>query len=327
MVAALAAAFVFSSPGTVLVLNKAEDTIWLISSATGLAQAKLSTGPNPNEVAVSPDGSLAAISDMGGGGRPPGSTITLVDIPARKVAKTISIDPHRAPHGIVWLNSDRLVFTSHATDSLNELDVKTGSIIRSIPTGQKGTHLAVVTKDQSTAFAVNAVSGSVTVIDLKAGKAASQIPTGARAEGISLSPDDKLVACGNIGANSVSIIDAKAKKVVHTIEGVGGPIRTLFTRDGRHLAVSSITSGSLEIFSTADWSKTATIPLKDKPVADAAYGQQWPVPMNLALGSDGSMYVVLVTSHAIAQIDTKTWKVTRTLQTGGLPDGLAIADA
>lgn len=309
---------------TLLVLNKAENTVWLVDMATGEPRAKLPTGPQPNEVAVSPNQKVAAISDMGGAGVPLGKTMTFVDIAAGKVTQTIDLSPHGAAHGIVWLSNDRLLFTSHMTDSVVELDVKAGKVVRAIPTEQKGTHLAVVARDQSRAWAVNAVTGSVTEIDLKAGRVVRQIPTGARAEGISLSPDGKWVACGNIGADTVSIIEAETGKVVHTLAGTGMPIRTLFTANGKHLAVSCVKSGTLQVFSVEGWKKVAEVELKGAP-AIPDYGNQWPVPMNLSLLPNGNLLVVLVTSHAVAEVDTKTWKAVRYFSTGRLPDGIAVA--
>lgn len=312
---------------TLLVLNKAENTVWLIQMDTGKAIAKLPTGSNPNEVAVSPDGMTAAISDMGAGPQDPGKTLTIVDLKTQKVSQTIKIEPHTMPHGITWTSNDRIVFTSHTTDSLVEVDMKSsGKILRCIGTDQKGTHLAVFNPGFSRAYAVNAFSGSVTAIDFKTGKVLNQIPTGARAEGISISPDGKWVACGNLGGNDVSIINTDANSITHTIPKIGGPIRTLFTRDGKHLAVSSIESGALEIFETEKWTKVASVELKQKLIANPQYGNQWPIPMNLATRKNGNLLVVLVTSHAVAEVDTKTWKVVKTYETGGLPDGIAVAE-
>jgi YVTN family beta-propeller protein len=310
---------------TLLVLNKAEDTVWLVNMRTGEARAKVGTGPNPNEVAVSPNGKLAAISNMGTGGRPPGTTITLVDVSKGVATRTLDISPHGAPHGILWLDDDRILFTSHASDTVNVASLKEGKIIRSIPTQQKGTHLALATRDRKTVYAVNAGSGTVSVIDFTAGKVVQQIAAGARAEGISLSPDEKLLACGNVGANSVSIIETRTRKVIRTLEGIPGPIRTAFSRDGKHLLVSAVGKGAVEVFQVKDWTPKASVDLKAKPVANPAYGSQWPVPMNFVVRKDGSILVVLVTSHAVAQINPRTWSVDRWFPTGGLPDGIAVS--
>jgi YVTN family beta-propeller protein len=323
MLTALASLVLTTNP-TLLVLNKAENTVWLRDLKTEKITAKLATGPNPNEVAVSPDQKTAVISDMGS--EPKGKTLTFVDIATAKVTKTVTISPHEMPHGVTWLSNDKIVFTSHATDSICEWDVKAGKLGRVIPTEQKGTHLAVLNSDQSRLYSVNAFSGSVTAIDFKAGKILAQIPTGNRAEGISISPDGTLVACGNLGADSISIIDTKSLKVSHTITTAGVPIRTLFTADQKHLVVSNLASGTLDVYDTKTWKKTHSVELKQKPIANPQYGNQWPAPMNLWNLKNGNLLVVLVTSHAVAEIDAKTWKVVRTLETGGIPDGIAVSE-
>jgi hypothetical protein len=65
--------------------------------------------------------------------------------------------------------------------------------------------------------------------------------------------------------------------------------------------------------------------LKQKPIANPDYGDQWPVPMNLYNLKNGNMMVVLVTSHAVAEVDTKKWKVARTFSSGPVPDGIAVS--
>lgn len=315
-----------STGPTILVLNKAENTVWLINASTKEVMAKLPTGPNPNEVAVSPNQKLAAISDMGGNGVPAGMTLTIIDLQKREVQKTVSVKPHGAPHGLVWLSDSRIAFTSHISDTVNEIDLTSGTITKSIKTGQKGTHLVVFNKNQSRAYAVNALSGTVSAIDYAKGEVIAQIAAGNRAEGISISPNDKWVACGNVAENTVSIIDTASNSVVKTISNIGGPIRTLFTQDSKQVLVSSVGSKAVEVYDTSTWTKTASVALNQVPVASADYGDQWPVPMNLWRLKSGNILVVLVTSHAIAEIDVKTWKVAKTFGTGGLPDGVCATD-
>ncbi len=310
---------------TLVVLNKQENMVWLVDMESGKPRAKLPTGPNPHEVVVSPNQKFAAISNMGEGKPELGFTITVADVQVGKIAKTIDLKPNSLPHGIVWLSDSRLLYTSQATESVCELDIPSGKVVRSIPTQQRGTHMVVVTPDRLKAFAVNAVSGTVSALDLKKGEIIKQIPTGDRAEGLSISPNGKWVACGNVGANTVSVIDAQSLTVKTTIEKVGGPIRSIFTADGKFLAVSCILSGSVEIFDTTTWKKITNVELKGKP-AIKDYGDQWPIPMNMCTLKNGNLMVVLVTSHAVAEIDAKTWKVSRYFDTGLLPDGVAVAE-
>ena len=61
--------------GTLIVLNKSDDTAWLFDGATGEKRAEVPTGGAPHEVAVSPDGALAVVTDYGA--ETPGNTLTV----------------------------------------------------------------------------------------------------------------------------------------------------------------------------------------------------------------------------------------------------------
>ena len=87
--------------GTLVVLNKAEASASLIDCATGREIARLPTGKGPHEVAISPDGKTAVVGDYGQ--REPGSTLTVIDLPGRRVVKTIDLGDHHRPHGIEFL--------------------------------------------------------------------------------------------------------------------------------------------------------------------------------------------------------------------------------
>lgn len=311
---------------TLLVLNKGDNTVSLINMESGKLRKNLPTGSNPNEVATSPDGTIAAISDMGVSFQNPGKTLTFIKIDTAEVVNTINIEPHSMPHGVTWISNSKLVYTSHTTDSLVEFDTKTNKIVRAIKTEQKGTHLAVFNPEFSKAFAVNAFSGSVTAIDFTNGIITKQIPTGDRAEGISIAPNQNWVACGNVGADTVSLIDPKTLSVTKTLEGISAPIRTAFTNDSKFLLVSSVGAGVVRVFDTTHWSKVTDIELKQKPIANPQYGNQWPTPMNFWVRKNGNILVVLVTSHAVAEIEPNSWKVVRTYDTGPVPDGICVSE-
>ena len=51
--------------GTLLVLNKSDNTVSLINVATKTSVATIPTGAGPHEVAVSPNGKLAVIANYG----------------------------------------------------------------------------------------------------------------------------------------------------------------------------------------------------------------------------------------------------------------------
>ena len=79
-----------AAAATLVVANKSDASADLVDLTNGLSVAKLPTGKGPHEVAVSPDGRLAVISDYGPRGED-GSTLTVIDVGAGKVLRTIDL--------------------------------------------------------------------------------------------------------------------------------------------------------------------------------------------------------------------------------------------
>src|SRR5688572_22573956 len=96
--------------GTLLVLNKSDNTVSLIDLTSKKAVATIPTGVGPHEVAVSPDGRMAVIANYGTGPQP-GSTLTVIDVPTKTSVKTIDLGEYRRPHGVTWLKERQVAVT------------------------------------------------------------------------------------------------------------------------------------------------------------------------------------------------------------------------
>jgi len=169
--------------GTLLVLNKSDNTVSLIDLKTKATVATIPTGVGPHEAAVSPNGKLAVIANYGAQTHP-GNTLTVIDIPGKKMVRTIDLGEYRRPHGLAWLKGDQIAVTAEANKALLIVDVAAGKVLQAITTDQNVSHMVVISPKHSRAFVANIGSGSVTVIDLKAMKRVTDISTGAGAEGI-----------------------------------------------------------------------------------------------------------------------------------------------
>ena len=111
IILSLAVAALVLSPtslsATLLVANKSEASVSLHRLPDGKELARLPTGEGPHEVAVSPDGRFAVVTDYGTR-EIAGGTLTVVDVPAARVIRTIDLVPGARPHGIEWLTTTRL---------------------------------------------------------------------------------------------------------------------------------------------------------------------------------------------------------------------------
>lgn len=217
--------------GTLLVLNKSDNTVSLIDLSSKKVLATIPTGVGPHEVAVSPDGKIAVIANYGTG-QQPGSTLTVIDVPAKKPLKTIDLGEYRRPHGVTYLKDSQVAVTAEGSKALLIVDVNTGKVLSAVPTDQNVSHMVVVAPKHQRAFVANIGSGSVTVIDLSEKKKLADIQTGAGAEGIDISADEKEVWVTNRAANTVSVIDVSSLKVTTTLDSKDFPIRVKFAPGG-----------------------------------------------------------------------------------------------
>jgi YVTN family beta-propeller protein len=311
---------------TLVVLNKSEATASLIDLDSGRVAATVPTGQAPHEVAVSPDGRLALCTNYGTR-EAPGSTLTLVDVPAAKVVRTIDLGAHERPHGVSWLDDRKALVTAEASKALLVVDTQDAKVLRAIPTTQETSHMVAVSGGR--AFVANIGSGTVTAIDLEAGKATSQITTGRGAEGIDVTPDARQVWVTNREADTVSVIDAASLAVVASLPSASFPIRAKATPDGRHVLVSNAKSGDVAVFSVADRKEVRRIALKVPmrrtegrlmPFGDSS------VPIGIVVEPGGSRaYVAHANADEISIVDLAKWEVVGSLRAGQEPDGMALS--
>ena len=104
--------------GTVIVANMGDNTATLLDVASRRVVATLPTGNGAHEVAVSHDGRWAVVSNYGVRGAP-GNSLTVIDVPAAVVARTIDLGEFRRPHGSAFLPGDSLfVVTSEVSKAI-----------------------------------------------------------------------------------------------------------------------------------------------------------------------------------------------------------------
>ncbi len=328
---ALAALLVSLTPASgamLLVANKSEATLSLLDLDSRALVATLPTGEGPHEVAVSPDGSTAAVANYGG--RAAGSTLTLIDLAARRVARTIELAPHRRPHGLVFLpDGRRLLVTAEESRALLVVDLERGVVERALTTGAEVSHMVAVAPDGTRAYVANIGSGSVTVLDLASGERKSEIRTGRGAEGIAVTPDGAELWVTNREDDSVSVIDTASLAVVATLAAPDFPIRAEATPDGSRILVSCAGSGDLAVFDRRARALERRVPL---PAAAGAtegklFGGRFgasSVPIGIEIAPDGKRaWVAHATADLISEVDLERLAKSGELVAGREPDGMA----
>jgi DNA-binding beta-propeller fold protein YncE len=106
---------------TVVVVCKSDFQLALVDPATQKVLVKLPTGLGPHEVAISPDGRTAYVSNFGRYSVYPagdtehdkaGNTITVIDLVERKVKATFDLGTHTGPHGMIVSHDGKLLWAT-----------------------------------------------------------------------------------------------------------------------------------------------------------------------------------------------------------------------
>ena len=312
---------------TLVVANKAEATASLIDLASGEVVATLATGDGPHEVAVSPDGRFALVTNYGPRGSD-GHTLTLIDVPAAKVVKTIDLGDYKKPHGVEWLDDEHAAVTVEANKALIVVDVAKSEVVRTIDTDQEISHMVALDADGHRAYVANIRSGSMTVLDLETGERVRSIPTGDGAEGVAVA--DGHVWVTNRGADTVTVLDAENFDIVKEIASEGFPIRATATPKGQVL-VTRARAGDLVIYDakTMDEVRTVSFDLESMDVEERLFGDRFgksSVPIGVIVdGSGEHAFVAHANADVITEVDLATGEIVRHLRAGKEPDGMGFS--
>ena len=298
--------------GTLIVTNKTPATASIIDVATGRMLATLPTGQGPHEVAISRDGSVAVVTDYGAQG-PGGNTLTVIDVPGQRVARTIELGQYRRPHGIVFLPGDSLVaVTSEASRTVLIVHVGAGEIRRVIPTQQNGSHMVGVVADGSLMYTGNIGSGTVSELNGRTGEFIRTFDVPAQPEAINVTPDGAEVWVGSNATGRVSVLDPKTGAVATAAEGLGWPYRVLFTPDRRTVLLPDLRNEELRFLERATRRELGRLSFPGGG------------PQGITITPDGKyVFQSLSEQGRVAIIDVASRAVRGDLEAGTTPDGVA----
>lgn len=320
----------------IVVLEKDSARARLIDVNTGATVGTMPTGPFPHEVTASPDGRLAVVADYGTGPQA-GRTLTVLDLPGRRVARTIDLGEYRRPHGIEWLPGpgSRVAVTVEQNQALLIVDVAAGRVERAVRTGQEGTHMVALGRD-GRAYTANMGSGSVSLLNLDDGAMVRTGAAGRSPEAIAVRPaarpdGRREVWTADRQLNRVTVLDATTLDSLAAFPSGRWPNRLQFTPDGRLALVSNAADGTVTVYDAAARRLTATIPMGDGPSGSPSAMNptgRSAMPLGILMAPDGRRaWVALNAAGVLAEVALPEGRVVRRLAAGAGPDGMAYAAA
>ena len=298
--------------GTVIVVNQASDTVTLIDLATMEAYRHVAVVGGPHEVAVSPDGKRAMVTNYYKSDGSPQKTLSLISLPDGATIRTIDLGEFSTPHDVQWVNESQVLCTAEANKALLLVNVESGEIERVFETGKGGSHMLSLSPDQQRLYSSNmSGGGSVSVFDFQSGEKIKDIDTGKECEGVGVSPDGRWVWAGNRAEDTVSIIDTKSLQLVKTLESPGFPYRVEFTPNGKYALVPHAKSGTLMVGDVAGQSVIRHIPLGLTRVDEPSTAGVFPHPDNIhafvTVRNDNSMLIVnLETGETLGRVEVQS---------------------
>lgn len=308
-----------------LVANKSSDTVWRLSLTNGRKIGEFRTGDAPHEIAISPDGRIAVVSNYGGVRS--GNSLSVLDLAIGKPTRQIDLGLHGAPHGLRFLaDGRRVVVTTEASASLLIVDIEEDRVEKAIDIGDGVGHMVTLSPDQRFAYVAKIAKGTVSRVDLIAGVKTHERPAGKGAEGIAIRPDGLEVWVTNREDGTITVHDPKTLAVRRRMSSKGFPIRVTFSVDGRMAFVTNARSADLAVFDARTKLPIATVALsrEDTEYQDTMLGKA-ALPIGVVVASDRPRaYVAISGGDRVAVVDTDRWQVIDYWVTGREPDALGI---
>ncbi len=306
-------AFAQTNPKYVLVLNKNDSNLTILNPSDMKILGTVPVGDSPHEVIASADGKLAFVANYGA--QTPGTSLSVIDIAAKKELRRVDLSPLMRPHGIIEIGG-KIYFTAETNRAIARFDPATNKVDWLMGTGQNASHMVVGSSDQKRFYTANIGSDSVTMFEFAnvppAQSQITNIAVGKQPEAIDLSPDGKEVWVGLNAEGAIDVVDTATKKTVEKIKLGERPYRVKFTPDGKFVYSTIPNTKELVVTDAATRKEVKRIKLESQP-------------LGIVFSRDSKFaFVTAVQEDFVLKIDLEKGEVVGKMATGKVPDGIAL---
>ncbi|MCA1683019.1 MAG: beta-propeller fold lactonase family protein [Actinobacteria bacterium] len=297
-----------AADGKAYVTNYFSNDVSVIDTSTNTVVATVAVGSNPQDVAVTPDGSRAYVVNTGE------DTVSVIDTATNMVVATILLAGGSAPTGVALTpDGTRAYVTNTGSDTVSVIDTATNTVVATVAVGA-GPQGVAVTPDGTRVYTANNFDSTVSVIDTATNTVVATVAVGASPRDVAVSPDGTRAYVNNLDSNTVSVIDTATNTVVATV-AVVYPGGVAVSPDGARAYVTSGDTNTVSVIDTATNTVVATVPVGASPFA-------------VAVSPDGTRaYVTNLGSNTVSVIDTATNTVVATVGVDSFPIAVAVRPA
>ena len=225
---------------------------------------------------------------------------------------------------VIFISRDVTIVTASATGVLTRTGVGTAYVVVASGTARDSalvTALIARVTTGGTPFGVGAISSSGAYVTLDAADsvqrlslstpaAAGRVGVGALPTSIAINHAGTIAYVGNQGSSSVSVISTSTNAVTGTIP-ITGTVLTVLVTPGDSLLLVASDAGRLYIVRLSTSAVVDSVPV---PIANA-----------LVMRGDTTVFASEQFTGGVAEINLRTRTVVRTLNAGGVPQGVLVA--
>lgn len=166
---------------------------------TLLPGSPISVGSDPSEVAFTPDGQYAYVTNH------TSSNVSVIDTATNAVVATIRVGS--GPYGIAVTPDGKYAYVAdNGSNNVDVISTATNAVIATIPVGAHPYGLAI-TPNGKAAYVSNQGANTVTPIDTASNTTGTAIPVGSAPRQIAITPDGSTAYVANMSSASVTPIN------------------------------------------------------------------------------------------------------------------------
>ena len=275
------------------------------ASASSASSTPVPVGDGPVEVAFSPDGTFAMVTNYYSGSVSRVRTsdgAVVASIPVGLVPIGVAISPDASFAYIANRDSNN-VSRIRLTDNTVQATIP----VPGLPFG------VAISPDGAQAYVTSSDSTTVTRIRTSDNTVLGTVSVGSQPYPVKFSPDGSYAYVANFGSDTVSRIRTADATVQTTITVGDGPVGLDFAPDGSFAYVTNQTGGTVNRIRTSDNTVQATTTAQTKPV-------------DVAISPDGThAYVTNYGSGSVSELSTANNSVISTETGGSRPYGVAFS--